>query len=319
MENKRLNYIDFAKVFAMLIVTIGHCAQSLSGSIFPELIITKDLFISIHMPIFMIASGFVLNIKKLRTEQFSHYFASKFKRLIIPLIIWYVIYCILAIKIPSIYNMFVTYWYLYALFMSLLTIKILTMFISNDNIVIITGVCVVLLLPFTDYAHLNYMFPFIIVGYYLKSIIKHLNIYICTTMLVVYAVLYYFWDINHTVYIAPFNILGFNSAMAVSFIFRLTIGVIGSIAFIGIFKYFDNSYIIKKISRFGKYSLVFYTMTTIINFVVNKVVVFFGLQINDIIILDIASIVLALLELWIIYLFAKKFEGNRKLSELLGF
>ena len=80
MENKRLNYIDFAKVFAMFIVTIGHCAQSISGCTFPNLIITKDLFISIHMPIFMIASGFVLNLDKIRAEKTSNFIISKFKR-----------------------------------------------------------------------------------------------------------------------------------------------------------------------------------------------------------------------------------------------
>lgn len=318
MKDNRLNYIDFAKVFAMLIVTIGHCAQSLSGSVFPELIITKDLFISIHMPIFMIASGFVLNLNKIRLEKTHIFIVSKFKRLIIPLIFWYIIYCIVATKIPDMYDMFVTYWYLYALFMSLLIIKILTLFISKDNIVAIIGICLVFILPFTDYAHLNYMFPFIIIGYYLKKIINHLNIYICTTMLVVYAILYYFWDISYSVYIAPFNILELNRSMIVSFFFRLIIGVIGAIGIIGIFKHLDNSYLIKHISYLGKYTLVFYTMTTIINLFVKRIIVFFGLQIDNSIILDISSIIFALLSLWCIYIFAKSIERNRKLSEILG-
>lgn len=302
----------------MFIVTIGHCAQSLSGSTFPELVITKDLFISIHMPIFMIASGFVLNFNKIRTEKFLTYITSKFKRLITPLIFWYLIHCIIATKMPNIYDMFVTYWYLYALFMSLLAIKILTLFITNDNIVTIIGLCLISLLPFTEYGHLNYMFPFIIIGFYLKRTIKHLNIRISTTMLIAYAILYYFWDISNSVYIAPFNILEFDISMLFSFLFRLTIGTIGAISFIGIFKHFDNSTFIKIMSRFGKYTLIFYTMTNVINLFIKRIFIYFNLQINDMIILDISSIIFALLSLWFIYLFARRIESNKKLSILIG-
>lgn len=109
--NKRIAYIDFIKVFAMFIVTIGHCAQALSGQAFPNKVIPNDFFVSIHMPLFMMASGFVLNFDKIRVSVTKEYIYNKFGRLIIPMLIWLTIYSIFTLRIPNVNSLFYTYWY----------------------------------------------------------------------------------------------------------------------------------------------------------------------------------------------------------------
>lgn len=73
----RITYIDFCKVFAMFLVTMAHCAQQLSGEIFPPLLVTKDAFISFNMAVFMTASGFVMNVDKMRISAIVDYLWSK--------------------------------------------------------------------------------------------------------------------------------------------------------------------------------------------------------------------------------------------------
>ena len=77
MEKKRIAYLDFIKILAMFIVTIEHCAQSLSIQMFPEKIIPNDFFIATHMPLFMIASGFVLNFDKIRATPLKEYIHNR--------------------------------------------------------------------------------------------------------------------------------------------------------------------------------------------------------------------------------------------------
>ena len=74
---KRLEYLDFCKVLAIFLVTMAHCAQQLSGSKFPDLMLTKDSFISVNMAVFMLASGFVMNIDKMRKTSTKDFLISK--------------------------------------------------------------------------------------------------------------------------------------------------------------------------------------------------------------------------------------------------
>lgn len=41
--------MDLCKIMAIYMVTFAHCAQQLSGETFPNLLISKDSFISINM------------------------------------------------------------------------------------------------------------------------------------------------------------------------------------------------------------------------------------------------------------------------------
>lgn len=73
---QRKDYIDICKVVAMFMVTWAHCAQQISGMMFPKLLVSKDSFISVNMAIFMIASGLVMNLPKMRSTPFWEFFYS---------------------------------------------------------------------------------------------------------------------------------------------------------------------------------------------------------------------------------------------------
>ena len=88
----RLVHIDFCKVFAMFLVTMAHCAQQLSGETFPPLLVSKDAFISFNMAVFMTASGFVMNVDKMKNSSVADYLCSKTIRLLLPMTTWFLIF-----------------------------------------------------------------------------------------------------------------------------------------------------------------------------------------------------------------------------------
>lgn len=318
MDKKRIAYLDFIKVLAMFIVTIGHCAQALSLQTFPDKLIPNDFFVTIHMPLFMIASGFVLNFDKIRDTLTKDYIYNKFTRLIIPFISWFLIYSIVTINIPSFNSFFYTYWYLLALFFSLVIIKFFSSFIKSNLLLIITTLLFVLIIPITRISHINFMFPFLIYGYLLKKFIDRLNFVYFIPLGILFVILYIcYWGITFTVYKAPLDVLNLDSNMLYSFMLRLIIGIVGSTFVFLLVKRYNNTPFVEKIAKYGKYTLVFYTMTTVINGFTNRFLSFIDYNITNPYLLDVASIIFAMLQMFIIYWFAKLVEKKKMLSKLL--
>ena len=315
---KRIAYIDFIKVFAMFIVTIGHCAQALSCQTFPEKIIPNDFFVSIHMPLFMIASGYVLNFDKIREKPFKEYINGKFSRLIIPMLMYILIYCIVTFQIPKMDYVFNTYWYLSALFISLLVIRVFASIIKNNTTLIVLTLIVVLLIPFSKTSHVNFMFPFLIYGYFLKRYIDKLNCTYLILFAVLFLILYVFcWEIEYTIYLTPFYILSLDKKTIYSFSLRFIIGICGSTFIFIIIRKFDTASFVQKISYYGKYTLVFYTMTTIINGFTRRTFSFFNIALSNPYIIDFAAIIFSLIQMYIIYLYAKRIKKYKIASKLL--
>ncbi len=87
MKEKRLNYIDIARAFAIIFIVLGHTivhSQHL-GLLF-------KLLYSFHIALFFILSGFVFTIKK--GESFLSFFKRKFLRIMIPYFIWALVFLI---------------------------------------------------------------------------------------------------------------------------------------------------------------------------------------------------------------------------------
>ncbi len=314
---KRIEYIDFIKTFAMFIVTFGHCAQSLSGEVFPERIIPKDLFISIHMPLFMIASGFFINIDKIRDSKFGEYILDKAKRLMLPLTSWYAIWCLVTQNKPATITYTMIYWYLFALFISLITIKILSTKIKSNNAVLAIAAILVLLIPSSAVAHINFMFPFLIFGYILRRYIDNLGTITLVISGVAFLLLYQIWDISHTVYQAPLLIKKIDLPMIYSFLLRFLIGTTGSTFIFILAKKLNNSSLIKMGAQFGQYTIGFYTMTTILNAITLNALNHIGFHITNPIMLELASILLTFVEMYVIYIFSKTIKPYRILSLIL--
>lgn len=316
---KRIAYLDFVKVFAMFIVTIGHCAQSLSCETFPEKIIPNDFFITIHMPLFMMASGFVLNIDKIRETPLKDYVVGRFNRLVVPMIVWYIIFCATTLTIPCISGMLTTYWYLSALFASLVIIKIFSFFIKNNILFWIISLLFVMAMPLSEISFVNFMFPFLLYGYALKRIINKINFWygVIPTTIIFFGLYFGLWSINHTTYLAPLRIMQLDGDMIYSFFLRLLIGISGSTLIYIIAKRFDHTPFIQKIAKYGNYTLIFYTMTTVLNGITIKTLNYVGVSINNPALLDFTSIIFALLQMYVIYKCARLIEKNKIMSRLL--
>ena len=319
MENKkRMDYIDFCKVFAMFMVTMAHCAQCLSGEQFPSLLVSKDSFISVNMAIFMIASGFVMNIDKMRSTKIGAYVLSKTFRLLIPMTTWYLI-CSFITKHFSLSQYWSFYWYLSALFLCLLTVKLLAYINSNTNGLFLLSVLFLSLIPLIEFERSCYMIPFLWVGYALRSFIDRIGIPCLIFLIIFYSILYYFWDVSYSIYLSPFHIWEVNVQSLFAFLYRFSIGTVGGVAFISFIRILmvnKNLIWMKYISQYGSYTLVFYTMSFILNAILARIIWHFNFNITTPGLLDLLSFVISLLMMVLMYYFQIVVAKNKFMSAI---
>lgn len=205
-----------------------------------------------------------------------------------------------------------------ALFFSLITIKTFSSFIKNNALLVVATLLFVLIIPISKMSHTNFMFPFLIYGYMLKQFINRMNFLYFIPFTIVFIVLYaLYWGIEHTVYLSPLDALNIDRDMIYSFLLRFTIGVSGSMFIFLLAKKFDHTQLIQKISKYGQYTLVFYTMTTVINGFTKRLFLILDFNISNPLILDMVSILFALIQMYVIYKFAKTIEKNKLASKFL--
>jgi fucose 4-O-acetylase-like acetyltransferase len=118
-DQQRLVYPDICKFVAIFIVTCSHCAQCISGEIWTNFLGGSVIDIAFTMPLFMLLSGWFLNLEKYRSANITKFIIAKFKRLMIPAMSWYIIYCLLTNNKPSFNEALLFYWYLTSLFICL--------------------------------------------------------------------------------------------------------------------------------------------------------------------------------------------------------
>ncbi len=205
---------------------MAHCAQQLSGSKFPDLMLTKDSFISVNMAVFMLASGFVMNIDKMRKTSTKDFLISKALRLLLPMSSWYLVMCIVSSHLPHFAIYWSIYWYLGAMFVCLSTIKIITNNISKNIIVCLISILLLSCIPMISFERSCYMIPFLWTGYLLCSNIRRIGRGSAIVLLLGYVVLYYFWDICYSVYMSPFHIWNADWHSVFALVFRFLVGVV---------------------------------------------------------------------------------------------
>lgn len=81
---KRLTYPDICKFFAIFLVTWSHCAQCISGETWTNFIGGHQIDIAFNMPLFMIMSGWFINLEKTRNTPTLIFIKAKFRRLLVP-------------------------------------------------------------------------------------------------------------------------------------------------------------------------------------------------------------------------------------------
>ena len=311
---KRLEYMDLCKVVAIYLVTFAHCAQQLCGEKFPNLLVTNDSFISINMAIFMIASGFFLNIDKMKATATKDYIWSKVQRLLFPMIGWYLVMCIVLFSVPKFSICWSIYWYLGSLFVCLTLIKLLTNIFSNILLVCIMSIIILTLIPMISFERSCYMIPFLWVGYGLRFVIDRVTLPVIIVLLCIYCIMYHFWDIRYSIYVSPFHLWDADVHSVFAMAFRFAIGVVGSIGFIGLMKLLIDckgfGWMKGVAVKYGRYTLAFYTMS----FVLNAILVRFLWHTNWFIslpgILDIVSLLVTTLMMVLMYFVQKLLEKN---------
>jgi hypothetical protein len=267
----------------------------------------------------MIASGYVMNVSKMRETSLSEFMYSKIIRLLVPMVTWLLIWSLIIY--PKHLDYWFAYWYLSSLFICLLTIKILTRIFSSDLAICITSIICLSLIPLHSFERICYMIPFLWVGYLLKFIVNRINIKIALVLTVLYLILYSFWDVHFSIYLSPFHIVDIDANLLFSAVYRFTIGAIGGLAIISWIYIGVDRYRLKWMSYFarsGEYTLVFYTMSFVLNALLAKIMWHFGFILSTPVLLDIVSFILSVAMMAVMLYFQKKLEYNKICCILLG-
>lgn len=94
MSDKKISYIGFMQIIGPIFVVLGH---SLNGfeSRGVWYVFSKEWIYLFHMPLFFLVSGYLLSFKGyLGKRSYSQFVFAKFKRLLIPYLVWNLLFWI---------------------------------------------------------------------------------------------------------------------------------------------------------------------------------------------------------------------------------
>ena len=289
--DKRIIWPDFCKFVAMFLVTWGHASQVISGQTFNNLLGGATL-VAVHMPLFFIISGYFINLEKMRIMPLMAFIKQKFVHYMLPAIVWTAIYCLLTLTPKGPLSFLTFYWYLFSLFLSNLIIFLCSKMIKKNVWVILLSLVLVICLPYTDIGNLNFMLPFLWVGYLLRVFPpKHPVLFVVIAIAITIG-LSQIWDWNYTVYLSRFNIAHITLEMLIKYIVRFAIGVSASYIIIFISQKYDYKRTFVWLSRYGKYTLITYLVSLALFGVMRK---YITIQIAQPGLLDVVSFVLCVL------------------------
>lgn len=310
---KRLIYPDFCKFFAIFLVTCSHCAQQIQGDTWTNFMGGTELDIAVAMPLFMLLSGWFLNLDKMRTQRAKDYVSSKFKHLVVPALVWYVVYCVFTISRPtSVLSSLSFYWYLVALFVCLCIIFFTSKLIKNNVTCAAVSILLVLCCPYSDYSHINFMMPFIWAGYASRKLLqsKYSGIFAIVSLILAIILMPY-WSKEQTVYISPLNSLFLTQQMVITYLYRFIIGVSMSIPIIYLAMKLERNKIVCSLAKLGGGTLLIYTMSFVINRDIGRIINHLGLHVSQYIVIDILSILACCIIIFLCTIFAKWCRKNK--------
>lgn len=92
MNNTRIKWLDNVRGIAIFLVVIGHVFTRIGNTGIERLL--QITIYSFHMPLFFFLSGYVFKVKD---DKLTHLISCKAKRLLIPMLIYYLVYAIFFI------------------------------------------------------------------------------------------------------------------------------------------------------------------------------------------------------------------------------
>lgn len=297
--SERLVYPDICKLIAIFLVTWGHCAQALSGLSFPPILGVPGLLIPIHMPLFMLMSGFFINPQKIQKLAFKDFITPKITRLLVPSLVWYLLVCLIALELPSFEGGGNYYWYLNALFICQILIFVtIKLFVNNLPLGCILSIFIVLFFPYSSYLKVNFMYPFLWAGYYARRFIESRkgSDFLLIVLIIVALLLYLIWDYKYSIYETPFDITHFTLYSLIVYLYRFSIGLTCSVVIILLTRRLIEKWDkLSSLSSYGQDTLFMYVSSFLINAIVSHFLNHLGLHITTVGVLDIVSIAYTML------------------------
>ena len=148
------------------------------------------------------------------------------------------------------------------------------------------------------------MIPFLWLGYFLRRHIHRIGWKILVILIALYALLYYGWDVSYSIYVTPFHSWEMNSTVLFAYLFRLVIGAVGSVAFIAlsrlVFERKGFSWM-KTTAKYGRYTLLFYTMSFVLNAILGRIMFKINYFITTPGVLDVVAIIITGMMMFVMY------------------
>lgn len=309
---QRLIYPDICKFLAIFLVTCSHCAQYISGETWTNFFFGTHLDIAFNMPLFMLISGWFINLDKMREQKPLDFIWSKFKRLMVPAFVWWGV-LFLVTKPQSSPLSF--YWYLTALFVCMCMIYVFAKLIKNNTACMVLSTLFVLVCPKTDYVHINFMLPYLWGGVIINKLCSSkYDKLLFWVSLALGVSLSFFWRTDYSIYKSPFLIMQVNLKMIVIYIYRFVIGLSLSTVIIYLLKRFENH--LSSLAKYGQCSLAVYTGSFVINAVVAIVLARIGYHTNQMFLVDALSVLLSIVIYVVIVIIGNLCRKN-KITKLL--
>lgn len=237
------------------------------------------------------------------------FFADKFTRLIIPAVTWYFICCLLSLNRPRIGGVVSFYWYLTALFVCLCIIYISIRLIKNIYLCAILSSIIVVFCPHSDFVNINFMFPFIWSGFFLRKQIDNKNMILFIVICIIIGlILSINWNFDRTVYRCPFRIISVNVNMIITYIYRFVIGFSFSVVIIYFIKRVEKTRNMIILSQFGRFSLVIYTASLAFIGLISRLFDYLNYHTNQYVLLDCLSFLLCVVIVIITILLSVQFR-----------
>lgn len=262
-NNTRLVYPDLVKFLAIFLVTWAHSAQAVSGLTWTNFLGGRQIDIALNMPLFMLMSGWFLDPDKLRSVRVADYIRTKFMRLMVPVMVWGVLRALVTFQLPGFF-IFESYWYLTALFISLIVIMPACKLIKDNMTCALVSTVVVLACPLSQFSNVSFMFPFLWAGYGLRRAFQsqapgswRIRLLVVASLMVGVG-LCRWWSPGMTVYRCPLRPLDITPRMAEVYVYRFAIGFCLSVPVIALARRFQHPALSRRLASLGQYSLVIY-------------------------------------------------------------
>ncbi|MDO6712872.1 acyltransferase family protein [Aliiglaciecola sp. 2_MG-2023] len=284
-KKKRIEFIDALKGFAILTVLWGHSIQYLKNSYDFFHNAAFEFIYSFHMPLFFLISGFFFHATlKINLKKF---FVKKSMQLLLPCFNWALVFVLIwyAAEITrgkehglneillEIWERTYDVWFLRELFISYFIVFVSLKVLKKEWLAFVISISFVLFFPYLLEKQRVLLLIFW-AGFFFKNNYQFFSSHAKTILLisaVLFATCLLDWDGSYTMYVSrfpslfDFKELKFNFTNIDISIFRLFIGLCGSIFFFILFEIiYSRNVFFNWLSKIGAHTLSIYLLQRLI-------------------------------------------------------